>query len=70
MITLTYPQIQDLTNLMRDRRHVSVTIAGDHVTLNSAKLKWDEDKKRWAYESHEEYVRANQSMSLSERRPV
>jgi hypothetical protein len=55
VITLTYPQILDLTNLMRDRSVPSVIIHGDHVEIDGTKVRWDDRLKRWIFESHPAY---------------
>lgn len=55
VITLTYPQILDLTNLMRDRGISSVIIREDYIEIEKTKVRWDDKLKRWIYEVHPAY---------------
>lgn len=58
VITLTYPQMLDLTNLMRDRGILSVDIREGHVEIDGTKVCWDDRLRRWIFESHPAYGKA------------
>lgn len=59
VITLTYPQILDLTNLMRDRSITSVIVREDHIEIDKTKVRWDDRFKRWIFESHPAYAKVS-----------